>query len=382
MSTKIHPDLCTSIDDLRSSLQCSYDEPTAPNIAYLRELLAGCPPSKKTMHALLTAWLAKLEKRSPRPSASADGSSGPDHSGSALGKLLPYGGMLEGRDAAGAIAATTTEPEDEDELLGLQLSMQWEKAVGGQRDQILFGAMMMKLKARLSARGQPKKGGHDLKKGEGLQGWLEDHAPKVSRGTAYRLMEIAEGVQAICKLGKKIDLEELLACSGEDVPEQLQKKRAEIEKLIAGKSQRQLLLEFGGKEDGRSNNKPGFRPNALYLRAWLEQEYPDNPEYLGVDVFTDLPKEVQKRFKTEGKRYEERLTKEQREEIETAADARAWNEQITPAITLGIDKEYYLRATDEQRAALLTALTDLRELLNQAEANRAGKRNTKALAAK
>lgn len=188
--------------------------------------------------------------------------------------LTRFGGQLTGRAPEGAL---TVADEDEDTTLGLQLELQWERAVGGQREQLIFGAMMLKLRANLSARGQVSKGGRGHK-GEGLDGWLKTHAPNVTRGTAYRLMEIAEGVQDICKLGKTVDLAELLAASVEELPDKLAKKRKEVQRLIEGKSQRQLLLQFGeAKEKGgsrtRSEKAPALTPEeerAIFLGACRE----------------------------------------------------------------------------------------------------------------
>lgn len=260
--------------------------------------------------------------------------------------------------------------ESEDAVLGRQLTEQWERVKSARKEDLIFGAMMVRLRDRvLAPRAESKhKGSGRFAKGEGLKPWLKEHAPAVSEGVAYRLMEIAEGIAEDFHL-KRVDLEMLLSAQIESLDAALTKKRLAIEEVIDGKSQRQLLLDFGRAADGRSKNPGGFRPNALILRAWLEQEYPENPEYLALDTFTDLPAEVQKRFKAEGQRYEERLSDAQKAELEFAADARAWNEQIIPAITLGIDREYYLRATAEQQAALLHALDDLTALVKAHAAN-------------
>lgn len=197
--------------------------------------------------------------------------------------LLSYGGTLEGRGPDGKIVPTTTEPEDLDAAMGLQLSMQFDKCVNNRRDDILLGAMGLKLRDRIatgSARGATKASHDPTKKGTGIKGWLATYAPKVSESILYRCIEIAEGVQEICKLGKKVDLEELLAGSVEDLPDTLRKKREEIEKLIEGKSQRQLLLEFGdgegksrgGKTYDRENGKGARKPLTAAEQAALHRE--------------------------------------------------------------------------------------------------------------
>ena len=268
-----------------------------------------------------------------------------------------FHGQLAARPPQGALVVAD---DDQDAVMGLQLTLQWERVVGGQREQLIFGAMMGRVKEHVgcgSARGAAKLGNKD-REGTGLKGWLKKHAPKVGESTAYRLMEIAEGIAADFHL-KRVSLEDLLAASVETLDAALAKKREQIELMIDGKSQRQLLLEYGRAADGRSKNPGGFRPNALILRAWLEQEYPANPEYLdNCDCFSELPEEVQKRFKAEGKRYEERLTNEQKLELEEAEAARVWNEQGAQAIHEAQDSLHYQRATPEQNAALITALRD------------------------
>lgn len=146
--------------------------------------------------------------------------------------------------------------ESEDAIMGRQLTMQWERAIGGTKEQVVFGAMMLQLRARVdSARGANSATRGPTTKGTGLKAWLKEHAPKVSEGTAYRLMEIAEGIREEMKLGKAFNLAGLLADAVEDLPEKMAKKRAAIVELIEGRSQRQLLLEFGGKEHARRGGK-------------------------------------------------------------------------------------------------------------------------------
>jgi len=212
----------------------------------------------------------------PRPAAP----SGPDSTGRKGGpaeRQAPAPGTLSKGAKPLTLASLSAMPltlagESEDATMGRQLTEQWERAIGGTREQIVFGAMMLKLKARvLAPRAESKhEGSGRFAKGEGLKGWLKAHAPKVGESTAYRLMEIAEGVQDLCKLGKKVDLEELLAGSAEDMPEKLAKKRAEIESLIEGKSQRQLLLAFGGgsgkARGGDTSHAPKLTPEEEQAR--------------------------------------------------------------------------------------------------------------------
>ena len=261
--------------------------------------------------------------------------------------------------------------ESQDVIMGRQLTEQWDRVVGGQREQLIFGAMMLKLRAHLlSPRADSKhKGSGRYAKGEGVEAWLAAHAKRVSKGTAYRLMDIAEGVAAEFKLGKRVDLEMLLSAQVENLDTNLAKKRAKIEECIEGRSQRQLLLEFGKKADGRASNKGGFRPNGLMLRGWLEQEYPENPEYHGAEFF-ELPEEVQKRFRKEGERYEQYLTKEQRAELEHAEFSRQWYPQAVHLLGEGIDADPMAPRTDEELETLNGLLNDLRAKVNAHQAAR------------
>jgi hypothetical protein len=145
-------------------------------------------------------------------------------------------------------ALTTTEAYSaDDKLRGQQLTEAYRDANGAIKRVLIFGAMMlMQREAIVSARGHVRTGGA-ASKGDGLKAWLEACAPEVaeSRATAYRYMALAEGLRDELKLGKKADLTLLLTAAGDSLSENLRKKAAEIDKLIQGKSQRQLLFDFG-----------------------------------------------------------------------------------------------------------------------------------------
>ncbi len=162
----------------------------------------------------------------------------------------PIGGTTNGRAITlsdlDRLPAECVTGESEDSLMGRQLTVQWERVKASRKEDLIFGAMMVKLRERISsARGGDHPGG-PRSKGTGVEGWLKKYAPTVSESIAYRLMEIAEGIALEFKLGKKLDLEDLLSAQVEGLSESLLKKRAAIEEVIEGRSQRQLLLQFGG----------------------------------------------------------------------------------------------------------------------------------------
>lgn len=366
--------LATSVDDLKSTLGCEVKylppgETYFDRIEFFTSMAAAC--TEKTKRSVIETHIRKLEKLSrsePHKAAAEKDCAGPKPGASTAGggaAAVGSGKLSKGTKALTLATLSELPPafvagESEDQVMGRQLTQQWERVKASRKEDLIFGAMMCKLREHIatgSARGATKASHDPTKKGTGLKGWLETYAPTVSESIAYRLMEIAEGIAADFHL-KRIDLEALLGAQIENLDTNLAKKRAQIEEVIEGKSQRQLLLEFGRAGDARSKNPGGFRPNALILRAWLEENYPKHPEYLEIDVFTELPPEVQKRFKAEGKRYEERLTNEQRAELEEAAAAREWNAAAPAQLHQWQDALYYHRADDTQLAALEEALAD------------------------
>ena len=204
----------------------------------LPEILSTCPDCAQPG---FTASGLKSHQGNPRCQAAA------------LKTLAPYAEETDLVSSLAVIALT------EDIQLGSQLAAQWDLAIGGTKAQIVFGAMMMQLRSRVdSACGINSATRGPTAKGKGLKAWLKEFAPTVSTTTAYRFMEIAEGLQSEFKLGKSVDLAELLECSVDELAEELRKKRVMIEDCITGKSQRQLLLQFGG---GPSKMRGGHHPS-------------------------------------------------------------------------------------------------------------------------
>lgn len=128
-----------------------------------------------------------------------------------------------------------------DALMGKQLTEQYHLAVGGMTQVLRFGAMMMGLKATLSTRGQ---GSGNGKKGDGVDGWLKEHAPEVKRATAYRFLHVAEAVAKEFELPAKVSFIELATSAHSDLPEKLQQKQTELWDFVGGTSQRSWLDRF------------------------------------------------------------------------------------------------------------------------------------------
>lgn len=150
-------------------------------------------------------------------------------------------------------------PALDDAELGRQLTAQYHRATGAMVEILAFGAMLGKVRDHLelvrvrtnSGNKGPIRGGESS-----LAAWLKQHAPEISKPTAYRFLTLAEGVRRECQLGVKVDLVELLTTDPTALPKPLQAKRKKVMALVDGKSQRQLLFDFGVAEPKRGTNNP------------------------------------------------------------------------------------------------------------------------------
>lgn len=168
--------------------------------------------------------------------------------------------------------------QSDEAVMARQLSEQYQRAVGGLWEVVKFGAMMVHLRDALSARGQS---------GKGVAAWVEEHCPEISRPTAYRFMAIAEGLRQEVKLGAKVDLLNLLTADHKDLEPKLLRKRTEIQDMLEGRSQRQLLLMF-------AEPKSGGKGGANQLNQWLRENHPG----LEGTSFGRLPEKVQAEWST------------------------------------------------------------------------------------
>jgi hypothetical protein len=192
-----------------------------------------------------------LSPNLPRPAANSGNNERQSAtSAPAPGTLSPFGGTLAARPHGGEIAA-----EDQDGIMGAQLTVQWEKAIRGESEQHLFGAMMILLMARLksdSTRGVAPKSGSPATKGTGMKAWLQKHAPSVAEGTAFRWMKAAKGLMKRAGIDVADRLQSLLETPADDLPEPERLKQGELFDLIAGTSQAELLRGDGNAERDRA----------------------------------------------------------------------------------------------------------------------------------
>jgi hypothetical protein len=183
----------------------------------------------------------------------------------------------------------------------------------------------------------------------------------LSEDTAARYIERAKEARkrlpAFAEIANRLMSTPLADLAEKELAEMVEQTR----KLLPSEKATQLMLDWGLSKGAHGHaiakGNGGFHPNALILRAWLAENYAEQPEYLDAD-FCELPKDVQARFKKEGQRHEERLSKEQKAELEAAQEARSWNETFAPTLLDALAKDYRFRADDEQLRAQIDALND------------------------
>jgi hypothetical protein len=176
------------------------------------------------------------------------------------------------------LATPSAPPEDEDAILAAQINMQWERAVRGEAEQHIFGAMMIMLERVLSTRGQnsPRRG--PTAKGKGVEAWLKQHNPKVKRPTALRWRTATEGLLAKSGIGDPQALKHLLSSPEEALPEPERLRQTELFSMLEKSSQSELIeaapyKRVGGKTyerdgiKGRRPPPPTFDEQVASLRA-------------------------------------------------------------------------------------------------------------------
>lgn len=168
-------------------------------------------------------------------------------------------------------APEATRDDGRDRSAGAALSAQYRKAMDGMKEIVTFGAMMLAVRDELAKRLTATEGRGQFEAGSGLKGWLSEFAPEIPRQTAMRFMDLAGTVRQLVRLSPGVDMVSLLTSSASQLQGGLAAKRAAIEKLIEGKSQRQLMLMI---DEGASAG-PARRGGDNEFQLWLRQNHPD-----------------------------------------------------------------------------------------------------------
>lgn len=169
---------------------------------------------------------------------------------------------------------TIVQADLDDSTKGRLLTEQYERATGGMKEVLIFGAMMMQLRSEhpeLAAKGRPAKksatrGALSVPEPLTLSKWLEKHAPKVKGATARRFLAVTEAIAEDyvkivgAKIAKQYALPELVC--GSDLPRAAASKQLELFEWVNGTSQRSWLDRFQTTSpqkrgrDARGNAKP------------------------------------------------------------------------------------------------------------------------------
>ncbi len=176
----------------------------------------------------------------------------------------------------------------DDAEMARQLGEQYSRAVGGMREVLIFGAMMMQLEKELSARGQLKVGRPAKGESGGVSEWLETHRPEINRSTAYRFKTVAEAIQNDFKVPAKITFTDLVMLPSESLTEPLRLKQQELFDYVDGTSQRSWMDKFkprhnpggwkgGPKKIEDSDDEPlklphGMRPDEFGIYKLADHE--------------------------------------------------------------------------------------------------------------
>lgn len=183
-----------------------------------------------------------------------------------------------------------------DAQMGAQLTTQYHRAVGGMKEVLIFGAMMIQLRElhpELTQRGgdrrsKPTRGHSSEEEPMSLQKWLETYAPDVKRQTAQRFLAVTESISEKydevvgAKVAKQYTLAQLVTAQPEELPEQAAAKQLELFDFVNGTSQRSWLDQFvpdkpgGGNTYDRSPTKgKGKAKTAAELAQDAEDEIKD-----------------------------------------------------------------------------------------------------------
>lgn len=191
--------------------------------------------------------------------------------------LKAHQGGITCKQRAGQLATAT----DENALMGAQLTSQYQRAVSGMQEVVIFGGMMMKLREKYPELNQK---GNRSSKDITLAKWLETYAPEVKRPTALRFLRVAESVAQDyarivgAKTAKAIGLADLVTTPADKLEGGLAAKQLELFDWVNGTSQRSWLDRFSPEspqQRGRANREdpaPARQPTAAELAQGAEDE--------------------------------------------------------------------------------------------------------------
>lgn len=179
-----------------------------------------------------------------------------------------------------AAALQIVKGDDQDVIKGQQLTAAYERAVGGMKDVLTCGAMMMQLREEhpeLAKAGRPSKklstvDNSDQAEPLTLQKWLDKYAPKVKRPTAIRFLNVTESVCGEYakivgpKVAKQFSLQALVTTPAADLPAEAKAKQITLFDFVSGTSQRSWLDRFAPEspqQRGSDNRSSDAKPRPM-----------------------------------------------------------------------------------------------------------------------
>lgn len=143
-----------------------------------------------------------------------------------------------------------------------EISQVWGMAVGGLRNMVVFGAMLLEQENSFCTRAKTGKLAGGFGAGDGLKAWLESNCPDVNYHTAMRFKRLAEAAIAhLIEAGINVTPRLIPQMAGilpppENPPEDFDQGREALVALVTGKSQRDLL-GAAYRPAGRPKGTPG-----------------------------------------------------------------------------------------------------------------------------
>lgn len=169
--------------------------------------------------------------------------------------------------------------------MGEQLTAQYRKAQSAQLEIITFGAMLIDAETAINCTRaidagvdsqELKRIGGTSAKGQGLKGWLAQHAPQIEYTKATRYRDIAEALVGHLHL-KSTEQLRLLTATDTTLDEKLAAKREKLLDLVTEKSVRGIQLELGlrdapvlrggAREKKSDGSEPSSPPPQLEIPA-------------------------------------------------------------------------------------------------------------------
>jgi hypothetical protein len=163
----------------------------------------------------------------------------------------------------------------DDAAIAAELTQQYHRATGGMIEVLKFGAMMKQLRNSKFHDGIKKLPRGRNSTDGGITAWLKEHCPEVAPSSAWRLEDVADGVEKVyqeivgTKVAKQYSLPQLVLADAKDLPEPVRAKQLELFGYVAGTTRKSWLDQLspakskGGKTYERDGTKGKITPPTM-----------------------------------------------------------------------------------------------------------------------